>query len=192
MTDAEYWKTRWRDAETGWDVGQVSRPIQRFIDQLTQKDLVILVPGAGSGWEVEYVWRSGFHQVHALDIVPQARDVFAQRVPDFPMEQWHTVDFFSFDMRVDLVLEQTFFCAINPELRQRYAEHMRTLCLPKGRLCGLFFQFPLTDQGPPFGGDDEEYRTLFTPYFRVDRMELCTDSIAPRMGRELWVEMSVS
>lgn len=190
MTDAAYWNARWRDAETGWDVGQVSRPMKRFIDRLIRKDQVVLVPGAGSGWEVEYLWRLGFSNVHALDIAPQARDVFAQRVPDFPMEQWHTCDFFSFDRRVDLVLEQTFFCAIRPEHRQRYAEHMWALCAPEGRLCGLFFQFPLTEEGPPFGGHVEEYQTLFKPYFRIDQMDICPDSIEPRMGRELWVEMS--
>jgi methyl halide transferase len=190
MTDSHYWSDRWSKGETGWDAGKATSPLVRFIDGLSNRELRVLVPGAGSGWEVEYLWRRGFREVQALDVVAQAWDVFHERVPDFPRQQWHTADFFNLEGSFDLIIEQTFFCALDPALRSNYATHMHRLLRPNGRLCGLFFEFPLTQEGPPFGGDRHAYTDLFSDCFNIDVMESCTDSIAPRMGRELWVEMT--
>jgi hypothetical protein len=80
-----------------------------------------------------------------------------------------------------------FFCAIDPQLRKQYVEKLASLLSPKGRMAGVLFDFPL-DAGPPFGGSKEEYLTLFQKYFSVRKMEPCRNSIAPRAGRELFVE----
>ena len=42
--------------------------------------------------------------------------------------------------------------------------------------------------GPPFGGSFAEYRELFTPYFHIEIMEQCYNSIPPRVGNELFVK----
>ena len=63
-----------------------------------------------------------------------------------------------------MILEQTFFCAINPNLRAKYAEHMHTILNPQGKLVGLMFNTDF-DGGPPFGGNTEEYFVYFKPYF---------------------------
>ena len=33
----EYWSQRYKDAQTGWDIGSPSTPIKEYIDQLTDK-----------------------------------------------------------------------------------------------------------------------------------------------------------
>ena len=45
--DAEFWENRYRNQETGWDLGTVSPPLKAYIDQLEDKDVAILIPG----WE---------------------------------------------------------------------------------------------------------------------------------------------
>ena len=51
------------------------------------------------------------------------------------------------------------------------------------------FNFPLTENGPPFGGSIEEYQNLFNNDFTIDLMEESTNSIDKRKGRELFVKM---
>lgn len=45
-----------------------STPIKTYIDQLQIILSAFLVPGAGNGYEVEYLWEQGFTNVFMLDI----------------------------------------------------------------------------------------------------------------------------
>jgi thiopurine S-methyltransferase len=51
----------------------------------------------------------------------------------------------------------------------------------------VLFDFPLSTEGPPFGGSREEYLQRFSPFFELKLLEKCYNSIAPRMGRELFI-----
>jgi hypothetical protein len=64
---------------------------------------------------------------------------------------------------------------------------MKSILNPKGKIAGLLFQFPLTAQGPPFGGLKEEYIALFQKEFNIITMETAYNSIAPRKNKELFV-----
>jgi methyl halide transferase len=44
--DAAYWQNRYEQQATGWDIGEISRPLKHFIDGLSDRSLSILVPGA--------------------------------------------------------------------------------------------------------------------------------------------------
>ena len=44
----EFWTKRYQDNEAGWDLGTISTPLKEYIDQLTDKNLRILIPGAGT------------------------------------------------------------------------------------------------------------------------------------------------
>jgi len=184
----EYWQQRYLNRHTGWDLGAVSPPIAAYADQLEQKDLRILLPGAGRGYEAEYLYRKGFEDLTVVDIAPYPLERLHDRLPEeFPSSRLIETDFFEFnDGLFDLVLEHTFFCALPPELRTRYAEKMASLLEPGGKLAGLLFNFPLTDGGPPFGGSREEYLQLFEPYFEIRILEEARNSIPPRAGRELF------
>jgi len=158
-----------------------------FIDQLPSKNLKILVPGAGNAYEVGYLHEQGFNSVYALDISEKPLHDFQQRHPDFPKDQLLVGDFFDLELNdFDLVLEQTFFCALLPKERESYAQKMRSLLKEDGLLAGLFFDFPLTEKGPPFGGSLEQYRTLFSTYFHIRKLERAYNSILPRQGTELF------
>ena len=125
-----------------------------------------------------------------LDIASIPLENFSARNPDFPKEQLVHQDFFDHDRTYDLILEQTFFCAISPDLRSQYAKKMYSLLNQNGRLAGLWFSFPLdTHGGPPYGGSLEEYLTYFTPYFEIITFGPSYNSISPRQGNELFAIM---
>ena len=55
------------------------------------------------------------------------------------------------------------------------------------QLVGLFFDFPLTESGPPFGGSHQEYMNTFEKWFDIRVLERCYNSIKPRSGNELFL-----
>ena len=184
----EFWSERYQSEETGWDLGDVSPPLKHYFDQLKNKEISILIPGCGHGYEAEYLHNSGFKNVHIIDIASEPLEAFKQRVPGFPTEHIHKGDFFEHSGNYDLIIEQTMFCAIDPELRQKYAETVHCLLKPGGKLVGLLFNHAL-DSGPPFGGSKEEYLNYFEPLFVEVKIEQCYNSVKPRMGREFFVRL---
>ena len=56
-----------------------------------------------------------------------------------------------------------------------------------GKLVGLLFNTSFDKEGPPFGGNKEEYLGYFEEIFFIKKMEDCYNSIAPRAGRELFM-----
>lgn len=188
VLDADFWNQRYIDGNTGWDIGYPSTPIRQFIDTLEDTDLRILIPGCGNAYEAEYLFEQGFSNVHILDMAEQALLGFKQRFPGFPENNLILQDFFKHAGEYDLIIEQTFFCALNPVLRSDYVRKMKSLLSTKGRLVGLMFKLDNMD-GPPFGGDRGEYINLFNSHFNSVRIDNCENSIEPRMGTEYWIEI---
>lgn len=181
------WDKRYRTGRTGWNIGYISTPLQEYIDQLTDKQLKILIPGGGNSYEAEYLFKLGFPRVYVADISKYPLQNLLQRVPDFPKNQLLHTDFFELEGSFDRVLEQTFFCAISPDKRRNYRDKVHNLLHPEGKLVGLLFDFPLTEQGPPFGGDKEAYQKLFTEKFNIQVLKRAYNSIPPRAGKELFI-----
>ena len=182
----EYWEERYRQQLTGWDIGYVSTPVKTYIDQLEDKNIRILIPGAGNSYEAEYLYKNGFKNVYVIDIAKSPLQNFKVRLPLFPDEQLIEGDFFDLNMKFDLIIEQTFFCALNPMARKDYAQKVYNLLNKNGKIAGLFFNFPLTEEGPPFGGSKNEYLVYFEPLFKIKVFEVCYNSIKPREGTELF------
>jgi len=74
MPGANYWNQRYIKNEIGWDIGEASLPIITYINQLKQKNLKILVPGAGNAYEAGYLFTNGFSNVFLLDWAEKALD----------------------------------------------------------------------------------------------------------------------
>jgi len=182
----EFWSQRYEQNQTGWDLGEISSPLKAYIDQLEDKDLKILIPGAGNAYEAEYLFKQGFRNVYVADISEKPLQNLLSRVPDFPKDHLLNINFFEIDDKFDLILEQTFFCALPINSRKDYAEKTAELLKQNALLSGLLFSFPLTENGPPFGGSKEEYLTYFRPYFEIEILEICYNSIKPRQGNELF------
>jgi len=187
--DKNYWQQRWDKAETGWDIGYASPPITEYIDQIKNKDLKILIPGCGNAHEGEYLIDKGFNNTFLIDIAPGAFANLKKRFPDFPDENLILGDFFEHNDTYDLIFEQTFFCALAPDLRRKYAEKMHNLLRENGKLAGVLFNEPLFQDHPPFGGSKPEYLPYFEDLFKIIHFEEAYNSIRPRSKRELFIEL---
>ena len=184
--DKEYWEHKYANNKTGWDIGYVSTPIKEYINQLKNKDLKILIPGGGNSFEAEYLLNKGFKNVSVLDIAQQPLKNIEKRIPQFPTENLINQNFFDHTTTYDLIIEQTFFCALSPSLREMYVDKMYNLLNNGGKLVGLLFDFELTEEGPPFGGSLIEYIQLFYAKFEIKVLEKCYNSIKQRQGREFF------
>ncbi|MFM2155704.1 MAG: hypothetical protein RL516_453 [Bacteroidota bacterium] len=187
MLDSNYWQERYKTNQTGWDAGTITTPIKEYIDQLKDKSIKILIPGCGNAHEASYLWQQGFINVFLLDYVAEPLNNFSKQFPDFPKSHLLLKDFFELDEKFDLIIEQTFFCALEPKLRTSYTEKMYQILYPEGKLVGVMFSSEFKKEGPPFGGTKTEYQALFERYFDIAKMEECYNSIEPRKGNELFV-----
>lgn len=183
-----YWETKYKTGETGWNIGSISTPIKEYIDQLTYKSLKILIPGAGNAYEAEYLYEKGFKNIYVMDIAKEPLLNLKKRVPHFPENHLLEEDFFQHIGQYDLIIEQTFFCAITPTQRSQYAKKTNDLLKENGKLVGLLFDFPLTEDGPPFGGSYQEYLDTFSPYFDLIILKKSYNSIKPRANREFFIQ----
>ena len=196
VNQAEFWQQRYEQDSISWDMGQVSPPLKAYIDQLPEsaKDQSILVPGAGNAYEVGYLHEQGFTNVTLVDFAPAPIAAFAERYPDFPAKHLICADFFELSpaqYQFDWVLEQTFFCAINPSRRDEYVQQMAALLKPNGKLIGLLFDKEFGRNEPPFGGTKAEYQQRFERHFDIEIMETSYNSHPARQGSELFIKMRV-
>lgn len=186
--DDKYWDKRYLETETGWDIGKVSTPLKEYIDQLENKHISILIPGCGNSYEADYLLQEGFTNITLIDISPVLVGLIREKFASTIGKQLHVIcgNFFKLEQQFDLVLEQTFFCALDPLLRNDYVDKMFDVLNPGGKLAGVLFNRAF-EGGPPFGGNLDEYVQLFSEKFVVKTMAACYNSIEPRKGSEVFV-----
>ncbi|MBT4412554.1 MAG: methyltransferase domain-containing protein [Polaribacter sp.] len=186
----KFWENKYKTNKIGWDLGEVSPPLKTYFDQLINKDLKILIPGGGHSYEAEYLFNKGFKNVYVVDLSKTALENIKNRVPNFPNSQLILGNFFDLNDTFDLAIEQTFFCAIDPNLREKYAYKMKDLLKSKGKLVGLLFDAKLNTDHPPFGGNRKEYTAYFESYFKMDVFTKCYNSFHNRQGMELFIKLT--
>lgn len=182
--DKNYWDERYRKGQTGWDIGYVSPALKAYFDTLNDPYQRILIPGGGNSYEAVYLLEQGFKDVTVVDI----SEVVCEQLTEKHAAKGLKVvcgDFFEHQQQYDLIVEQTFFCALHPSLRKRYVEKMGELLLTNGQLMGLLFNRRF-EGGPPFGGSVEEYQKLFQSVGFQVAFDLQPQSILPRQGSELF------
>jgi methyl halide transferase len=182
--NADYWSNRYQQQQTGWDIGYGSTPLVEYLQSITDKSISILIPGCGNAYEAEWLLKNDFSNVTVLDISPVLTAALEERFNGQTINII-TGDFFEHKGQYDLILEQTFFCALDPSLRSNYVEQMHRLLKSDGKLVGVLFNREF-EGGPPFGGSKEEYEQLFSKHLRIKKMELCYNSIPQRKDAELF------
>lgn len=184
----KYWDSRYLNNSTGWDIGHASPPIIDYFARLSNKNVKVLIPGSGKGWEAEHLYKNGFSNIHVLDYAPNAAEIFRKRCSFFPEDNIIVDDFFKHKGEYEIILEQTFFSSLLPSQRSAYVDKVHELLVPGGKLVGLLFNHEFDFGGPPFGGTYKEYSKLFEPKFRMLNMQTSQISIKPRLGREFFIE----
>ena len=100
-----------------------------------------------------YLHEQGFRAVYALDISEKPLAGFQERHPDFPKDQLLVSDFFELEQsEFDLILEQTFFCALLPKDRERYVQKMHQLLSGRGNFSRTLIRFSANGKRPAFWG----------------------------------------
>ena len=188
--NTSFWNLRYQNNQTGWDLGEISEPIKKWFDNQKNKKINILIPGAGRGHEVKYAFENGFENVFYMDLSNKAEDLFKEICPQFPKNQILIGDFFLLKKPLffDVIIEQTFFCAINPVLRPNYVRKTYEILKENGKIIGLLFNREFDSNGPPFGATDIEYKELFNGKFKFEKFENSLFSSLPRKEYEFWIE----
>ncbi len=179
----EFWQQRFESNETPWDRGAPSPHLSALLEsgRLSSdpgRPCRILVPGCGSGHEVELLAVRGFRVV-ALDYAPAAVErtqarlerlmespagarVMCAEVVQADVLEWTAPAPF------DVVYEQTCLCALHPDHWARYCSQLHSWLRADGVLHALFMQVsrpqlpPGEIAGPPYHCDVNGMRALFT------------------------------
>jgi SAM-dependent methyltransferase len=189
--DQTYWNTRWEKGDTGWDIGYAAPAITEYMSKYPNKHAEILIPGCGNAYEAEWLATHGFTNITLIDIAPKAVARLKEKFQKIAEVKVLCEDFFQHQAKYDLIIEQTFFCAIPPVKRKEYVEKAASLLKPHGKIVGVLFGKSFDQPGPPFGGGAYEYKLLFEPLFVIHKMESCYNSIPPRAGTELFMDCSL-
>ena len=184
--DQNFWNSRWEKGEIGWDIGSASTAISEYFLQVENKEIKILIPGCGNAHEAELLLEEGFRNITLLDIAPKACELISKRFSHHEVEVI-CEDFFEHLGKYDVIIEQTFFCALDVNLRTKYVEKMHSLLNEGGKIVGLLFNKDFGNPFPPFGGSEDEYRKLFEEKFEIKTLENCYNSIKPRANTEVFI-----
>lgn len=188
VKNSEYWNDRYLHGDTPWDIGYASPALINYCQDLKNKDIHILIPGGGRAPEMSTLYKMGFQNVFLCDWSEKAIEEARRVNPELPSTHFICDDFFKIEGDFDLIMEQTFFCALDPSWRLKYITKTHELLRKKtGKLIGVFFDKTFEHEGPPFGGSKDEYTKLLEPAFIIDEFDTATDSIEPRLGFELFL-----
>lgn len=188
VSSPQFWQELYRQGRIGWDLGQETPVFLRLLENGRLPPGRMIVLGAGRGYDARLFARHGF-QVTAVDFAPQAvREMRERNDPAAPVAVVHS-DIFDlhpiFEGIFDYVLEYTFYCAIHPGRREKYADVVANLLKPGGRYIGLAFPVEDRSGGPPFGVSPEELVMLLEEKgIELRHRESPRDSVPGRRGRE--------
>lgn len=183
----KYWNALYKARTIGWDLGEIAPPIQNYIDTIKNKNTRILIPGCGNTYEAEYLLKQGFTNVTVLDIAPTLVEKLKIKFKNNANIKVVLGNFFEHQGEYDIIIEQTFFCALPPDLRQKYVWKMHQLLADDGILTGLLFNRSF-EINPPFGGSKQEYINLFKGAFNIIKIEVAKNSCLRRANSELFFE----
>ncbi|MFQ6677660.1 MAG: methyltransferase domain-containing protein [Fidelibacterota bacterium] len=184
----QFWEDIYLADDTGWDLGGVTPAIESIAKALTPGKVCIL--GCGRGYDAVMFAKKGF-EVTAVDFAPSAiksvkslakkADVTIQAIQD---------DIFSlipkYENMFDYIIEQTCFCAINPDQRYEYEHLVKKLLKSGGKLIGLWFPLDKTieEGGPPWAVKIKEVKSIFKNGWTIEKEGFLDLSISSRKGRE--------
>jgi methyl halide transferase len=183
----EDWQRHYDEDDLGWDLGQVSPPFVNLFESKTIFPGKTLVPGCGRGHEVIFFAENGF-EVTAVDFSLGAINHLQSTVQERKLkcEILH-MNFFEMDAgyngTFDMLIEQTFFCAISPEQRTSYVSTVARALKQGGMLAGLFYHTG-EEGGPPFNTTREDIVKHFSDLFEIRQLTKAEDSAEKRKNKE--------
>ncbi len=194
MTD---WEQRYQDGDTPWDKGSAAPPLVELLEKKGPElfgDGWVMVPGCGVGHDVRELSGAGL-TVLGVDVASSA----IKRAHDYPRamaEAYELGDILDVRWRNGREgqfsgwWEHTCFCAIDPSMRDAYAQAAGELLTEGGVLAGVFFLNPHDlgeeQDGPPYGATVDEIQSRFSAWFEFLEGWVPGSAYPGREGRE-WI-----
>lgn len=186
-TQPDFWNTRYTAGKTPWDLGGVPAALRSFLGRAESPGHV-LIPGCGSGYEVQAFHDAGF-EVTAIDFSAAARER-AGRILGPLRRCVIPGNFFTHDFtaqKFDLIYERTFLCSLPPARWPAYALRMAEL-LEKGKILAGIFLYGEEAEPPPYPLMEAQVLELLGEDFELIRSDPVSDSLPLFQGMERWQE----
>ena len=184
----DFWESRYQEGTPRWDLGQAAPPLVNYFTQAdAPRPGKAIVLGCGRGYDAVFLAQQGFAVV-GVDFAPAAIAASTQLAAETGVHaQFIQRDIFDlvpeYAQQFDYVIEHTCFCALAPDLRDRYVSLVYQLLKPQGQYIGLFFTHDRPG-GPPFGVQPATIRDLFRPQFDIMALTATPHSVPSRLGEE--------
>lgn len=183
----EDWERHYETNDLRWDLGGVAPPFERLWKERKISPCKAIIPGCGRGHEAIFLAERGF-QITAVDYTQGAIDSLEKALTkkNLTVEVLRQ-DFFElgsyYNDKFDLMLENTFFCAINPSMRQKYVLTAGRILKSGAFFVGLFYE---TDKegGPPFNTRKRDIEEYFSERFMIETLNKTPHSADQRQGKE--------
>ena len=157
-----------------FDVAGVSLPLTAELARrslVSRAGMTAFVPGCGRAYDALALAEHGFGSIVALDLSPTAceaaREEIARSSSSAAIKARVAVecgDFFEMpSRRFDFIWDCTFLCALEPAVRERWAQQMSQLLADDGELLTCIFPIGAHEGGPPFALSVELVRSLLEP-----------------------------
>ena len=187
--DKVFWQARWEEGRIGFHQEEINPYLQRYWPRLNvPAGASVFVPLCGKSKDMLWLRERG-HLVIGVEIVARAaEDFFAENniEADTYQQDMLTVwegegvklycgDFFRLDAsnlnEVVAVYDRASLVALPPELRSRYAAHLRAILPRKAGVLLVTMDYAQSEmQGPPFAVSAEEVETLYGKHFDIEQV----------------------
>ena len=181
------WERHYDADDLRWDIGEVAPPFVRLWEERKVSPCKAIIPGCGRGHEAIFLAERGF-QITAVDYTRGAVDLLdnALTTMTLPGDVMHQ-NFFELGQESNnsfgLMLGHTFFCAINPDMRQKYVETAGRILISGALLIGLFYETG-EKGGPPFNTEKKDIEEYFSEQFEIEVLAITSHSAEQRKGKE--------
>jgi len=194
-TPAE-WAQRYATRDTPWDLGgahpEIAARIAAGLAPAAGTPALAWVPGCGRGHDALALARAGW-RVTAQDFADGTGGELARQLEQLG-GRFELADALEHAPRAryDLILEHTFFCALDPRLRERWGAAIERSLAPAGLVCALVFPVGkrLDEGGPPYGCSTQDLLAALGPGFRVPIDEPARQRAPGRSWSERWAVFS--
>ncbi|CAO1620036.1 unnamed protein product [Sympodiomycopsis kandeliae] len=200
--DQSKWSEAWSQKLTPWDSGGNVQP--SLIGFMTKTDIglklcedagqkSVLIPGCGSGYDARFfAEQCGFKTVVGIDIASEAVRIAQSLLPQDLKEQrvmFETCNYLNKSPShtpFHLVYDYTFFCALPPSLREKWAEaHVKNIKANGHLLCLVYPIHGDRQGGPPYSVSPELYSSVLSPYFSLEYQGIPPEQPESRKGVEM-------
>lgn len=192
--DKEFWQARWDEGRIGFHQEEINPYLRRYWQGLAcASNAPVFVPLCGKSKDMLWLREQGC-AVIGVEIVARAVEAFFAE-NDIPCETYRqdafTVwkgegitiycgDFFELGTQdlaaVAGVYDRASLIALPPELRGRYAEHLRAILPRRVDVLLVTLDYPRAEmQGPPFAVDEREVEALYRTHFAIERV--CAEDV---------------